>query len=134
MSQTLRTYFTKESLEEDVRRIIKETIQKDNNMNSETIPLDKYLDARFASIEGKIDGHIAAIDQRFAHIEEDMKEIRTDVRDIRSDIKGLRSWYIGTSLVIIGILVGLITYHAQVMQSQMSVFADYVKAVTQPQK
>ena len=89
--------------------------------------LEKYLDARFDGLEGKLDAHLAAIDQRFNRIEDDIKEIR-------SGIKGIRSWYIGTTMVVIAILIALFTYHAQVMQSQMSVFAEYVKAVTQTQK
>jgi len=86
---------------------------------------EKYLEARFANIDEKLSGHLANIDQRFDRME-------YDIREIRGELKTLLYWFIGTAIVIIGIFIGLFTYHAQVMQSQMQVFSDYVKAVTQP--
>ena len=78
-----------------------------------------------------------------------------DVRELRSDIKELKYWTVGTWLVtffgLAALIIGLFTYHANVMQSQfsqhqaavqaqtqafqgqMQAFSDYVKAVTQPQ-
>lgn len=86
---------------------------------------EKYLEARFTNIDEKLSSHLANIDQRFDRIE-------NDIREIRGEVKSLVYWFIGTALVIIGIFIGLFTYHAQVIQSQMQVFSDYVKAVTQP--
>lgn len=95
---------------------------------------EKYLDARFESIDAKINHIDEKLNTFQTNVDTRFNRMDGDIKEIRSDIKGLRSWYIGTSLVIVGILIGLITYHAQVMQSQMAFFADYVKTVTQPQK
>ena len=91
---------------------------------------DKYIDARINSIDGKLDAHLSSIDNRFHRIEEDIREIRTEV-------KGIKYWVIGTALAIIGIFIGLFTYHAQVMQmqmsgfqSQMQVYSEYIKSLS----
>jgi hypothetical protein len=86
---------------------------------------EKYLEARFTNIDDKISGHLANIDQRFDRIE-------SDIREIRGEQKTLLYWIIGNAIVIIAVFIALFTYHTQVMQSQMQVFSDYVKAVTQP--
>lgn len=95
--------------------------------------VDEHLDARLGG-GPPMDTHFEKhLDTRFAHIEADVAEIRSDLRDIRSEVRGLKFWYVGTTLVVIGIIIALFTYHAQVMQSQFQVFSEYVKAVTQPQ-
>ena len=124
--------------------------KKDGVISGGEPPMDsnyeKYLEARFANIDEKISGHLANIDHRFDSIEYDIKEVRGEIREVRGEIRGVHGeirgvhselktllyWFIGTALVIIGIFIGLFTYHAQVIQSQMQVFSDYVKAVTQP--
>ena len=86
---------------------------------------DKYIEARFSNIEDKLDIHLTQVDQRFQRMESDVKEIKREVT-------GLKFWFVGTAIAIIAIFITLFTYHAQVMQSQMQVFSEYVKSVTQP--
>lgn len=93
---------------------------------------EKYLDARFAGI-----------DQHFAHIDSAVTEMRSDMREIRGDIKELRKetgekidklkyWIIGAVLTLATLFFAVVGCHAMVMQTQLAVFSDYVKAVTQP--
>lgn len=96
--------------------------------------VDEHLDARLGG-DPPMNTHFEKyLDTRFAHIEADVTEIRSDLRDIRSEVRGLKFWYVGTTLVVMGLIIALFTYHTQVMQSQFQVFSEYVKAVTQPQQ
>jgi len=96
----------------------KETALPEENMKPEDAPdsthFEKYIDARFA------------------HIDNAIGDIKADMRDIRSGITGLRSWIISTAIVLFATIIALFTYHATIIQSQMHLFSDYVKAITQP--
>ncbi|MDD3579531.1 MAG: hypothetical protein PHW74_00765 [Desulfobacca sp.] len=96
----------------------KETDLPGKNMKPENTPdgshFEKYIDARFA------------------HIDSAIGDIKADMRDIHSGIRGLRSWIISTAIVIFATIIALFTYHATTIQTQMYLFSDYVKAITQP--
>jgi len=81
------------------------------------------------------------LDSRFTHLDDSISEIRKDV-------KGWKLWIVGMGVsIFIGlttIIIALLAYHANIMQSQfnhhvastqaqMQSFSDYVKVVTQPQ-
>ncbi len=85
------------------------------------------------------------LDNRFERIEDDIKAIRSDIRDQSNKIDNMKYWFLGTALGLITLLFTVVGYytwtlqnqfnHHQVsVQAQMQSFADYVKAVTQPQK
>lgn len=98
------------------------------------------------------------LEMRFGPIEDSLKELRADVRELR----GWKLWIVGTGVAsfigIVLIMIAFYTYHANVMQSQLSAmqsqlsgiqsqmslyqsqlnaqmqtFTEYVKAVTQSQ-
>ncbi|MFP3866628.1 MAG: hypothetical protein ACLFUU_00505 [Desulfobacteraceae bacterium] len=96
----------------------KETELPGKNMKSENAPANSHFDKY--------------IDARFAHIDSAIGDIKEDMRDIRSGIRGLRSWIISTAIVIFATIIALFTYHATTIQTQMQLFSDYVKVITQP--
>jgi hypothetical protein len=91
------------------------------------------------------------LDARFAHIDESVADIKTDMREIRNilDLKTIemrsefarqgeridnfKYWFLTIGAALIALIFATVSYHVMSMQSQMQVFSEYVKAVTQPQ-
>src|SRR5574343_1612560 len=133
MGDITRAYFTKEQIDKDVKRIAQEIIMGRSSMTSDTSHFENYLDSRFASIEGKIDGHIAAIDQRVTRIDEDVREIRSDIKELRNevhtevkemrhelhkDVSALKYWIVGTAISLAALFISIVGYQTMVMQFQ----------------
>jgi hypothetical protein len=91
------------------------------------------------------------LDARFSHIDESVKDIKTDIREIRNslDLKTIemrsefalqgekidhfKYWLLTIGAALIALVFATVSYHVMSMQSQMQVFSECVKAVTQPQ-
>jgi hypothetical protein len=99
-----------------------------------------------SSGEPPMDTHFEKyLDNRFNRIEDDIKAIRSDIRDQSNKIDNMKYWFLGTALGLITLLFTVVGYytwtlqnqfnhHQASVQAQMQSFADYVKAVTQPQR
>ncbi len=90
------------------------------------------------------------LEARFAHIDESVMDIKTDIREMRNNldlktaevrsefirqgekIDHFKYWMLTIGVALIGLVFTVVYYHVSSMQSQMQVFADYVKAVTKP--
>lgn len=107
--------------------------------------LERIISRAFSG-EPPMDTHFEKyLDNRFGRIEEDIKAIRSDIKDQSKKIDDMKYWFLGTALGLITLLFSVVGYytwtlqnqfnhHQASVQAQMQSFADYVKAVTQPQR
>jgi hypothetical protein len=131
MAEIDTEYYTDPNFLKSIEQVVDKRLSKEQK--TECAQVDTYFEKY--------------LDKRFEHIEEGFKEIR-------SDVKGWKLWVVGIGVsVFIGlaaIIISLLTYHANVMQTQLSgiqsqvsqyqsqlnaqmqTFTEYVKAVTNP--
>jgi hypothetical protein len=107
--------------------------------------LERIISRAFSG-EPPMDRHFEKyLDNRFGRIEEDIKDIRSDIKDQTKKIDNLKYWILGTFLGMATLFFSVVGYytwtlqnqfnhHQASVQAQMQSFADYVKAVTQPER
>jgi methyl-accepting chemotaxis protein len=115
-----------------LKTAIDDTKQKSMEPAMEPNYQDKYLDARFAHIDESVKDIKTDIREIRAHLDTNIKEIRNEFEQQGAKIDHFKYWLLSIGAALIALVFGVVSYHVMSMQSQMQVFSEYVKAVTQP--
>jgi len=82
------------------------------------------LDTKIEAIEARMDGRIRHIEQIFEHMQEDNKIIKQELRNTQW-------WVLGTSVAIIGVLIGILAITNSWQQATMTLIASKIDSLQQ---